>query len=66
MPRRKGAGRPRLPKNKLKKKSLQVSITEAEREVIERLADEDDISMSAWGREAVEEKLERATGRRSY
>lgn len=57
-------GRPRLAKAKKKRASIQVFVTDAEKAEIERLAQIDLVSVSAWGRWAVVEKLEQARRRR--
>jgi hypothetical protein len=57
-------GRPPLEEDKKKKGSVQVFVTLEEREHIEELADDEQISVSEWGRQAVREKLARSKRRR--
>ena len=59
MTKRRGPGRPRLPKGKAKGAVLSIRLTPAERELLDALADDEGSTVSEWARATL---LHAATG----
>ena len=62
MQRKRGKGRPKLPRDRVRKFSVHITVTLGEHRQIKRAAEAEDKSMSAWARQWVLKGLKRHRG----